>query len=155
MKNGSEIQPIIRVREATDKNFSDYSDKTDLSNSGSISSITSVNVSGKDSWAAKLYPGSSSHKNGRDNPTVSLGVVLYIPSDNNKGIKGAQIPDNIIDSINSFINLIFDNLSLLGFFVRPTTLKILIPLVVFAFSFKYVYKIVIWVVKKIPFLGVN
>lgn len=66
-----------------------------------------------------------------------------------------QIPDNIIDSINSFINLIFDNLSLLGFFVRPTTLKILIPLVVFAFSFKYVYKIVIWVVKKIPFLGVN
>lgn len=104
MKNGSEIQPIIRVREATDKNFSDYSDNTDLSNSGSISSITSVNVSGKDSWTAKVYPGSSSHKNGRDNPTVSLGVVLYIPSDNNKGIKGAQIPDNITLDLNVIPN---------------------------------------------------
>ena len=100
MKNGSDIQPIIRVREATDKNFSDYSDNTDLSNSGSISSITSVNVSGKDSWAAKLYPGSSSHNNGRENPTVSLGVVLYIPYDDNKGIKGAQIPDSVSLDLN-------------------------------------------------------
>lgn len=104
MKNGSDIQPIIRVREATDKNLSDYSDSTDLSNSGSISNITSIKVSGKDSWATKLYPGSSSHKNGRDNPTVSLGVVLYIPSDNNKGIKGAQIPDNISLDLNVISN---------------------------------------------------
>lgn len=104
MKNGSDIQPIIRVREATDKSFSDYSDSTDLSNSGSMSGVTSIKVSGKDSWAAKLYPGSSSHKNGRDNPTVSLGVVLYIPSDNNKGIKGAQIPDNISLDLNVIAN---------------------------------------------------
>ena len=38
MKNGSDIQPIIRVREATDENFADYSDSTDLSNSGSAKS---------------------------------------------------------------------------------------------------------------------
>lgn len=94
MKNDSEIQPIIRVRESTDTNFIDYSSSTDLSNSGSIS-ITSAKVSAKDLWAAKLYPGSSSHKSGRDNPTVSLGVVLYIPYDDNKGIKGVQIPENI------------------------------------------------------------
>lgn len=99
MKNGSEIQPIIRVREATDENFSDYSDSTDLSNSGSVN-VTSVKVSAKDSWAAKLYPGSSSYNNGRENPTVSLGVVLYIPYDDNKGIKGAQIPDSVSLDLN-------------------------------------------------------
>lgn len=99
MKNGSDIQPIIRVREATDENFADYSDSTDLSNSGSVN-VTSVKVSAKDSWAAKLYPGSSSHNNGRENPTVSLGVVLYIPYDDNKGIKGAQIPDSVSLDLN-------------------------------------------------------
>lgn len=66
-----------------------------------------------------------------------------------------QIPDNILNSIDSFLNLIFDNLSLLGFFIRPTTLKIIIPLCIAAFTFKYVYKVIIFVIKKIPFLNIN
>ena len=53
------------------------------------------------------------------------------------------------------MNLIFDNLSLLGFFIRPTTLKIIIPLCIAAISFKYVYKVIIFVIKKIPFLNIN
>lgn len=66
-----------------------------------------------------------------------------------------QIPDDILNSIDSFMNLIFDNLSLLGFFIRPTTLKIIIPLCIAAISFKYVYKVIIFVIKKIPFLNIN
>lgn len=66
-----------------------------------------------------------------------------------------QVPDTLIDSINSFLNLIFDNLSLLGFFVRPTTLKILVPLIIIVINFKYIYKFIIWFLKKLPFINIK
>lgn len=66
-----------------------------------------------------------------------------------------QIPDELVNNINEFLNLIFDNLSLLGFFIRPTTLKILIPLIVFVLTFKYIYRIVMWLLRKLPFLDIE
>lgn len=66
-----------------------------------------------------------------------------------------QVPDTLIDSINSFLNLIFDNLSLLGFFVRPTTLKILVPLIIIVINFKYIYKFIMWFLKKLPFINIK
>ena len=66
-----------------------------------------------------------------------------------------QVPDSIISSINSFFNLIFDNLSLLGFFIRPTTLKILVPLIIIVINFKYIYKFIMWFLKKLPFINIK
>ena len=66
-----------------------------------------------------------------------------------------QMPNDLENSINTFLDLIFDNLSLLGFFVRPITLKILIPLIILGITFKYTYKIVIWIVKKLPFINIK
>lgn len=66
-----------------------------------------------------------------------------------------QVPDTLVDSINSFLNLIFDNLSLLGFFVRPTTLKILVPLIIIVINFKYIYKFIMWFLKKLPFINIK
>ncbi len=66
-----------------------------------------------------------------------------------------QVPDTIINSINSFLNLIFGNLSLFGFFIRPFTLKILIPLVIFVINFKYIYKFFMWFIKKLPFINIK
>lgn len=66
-----------------------------------------------------------------------------------------QVPDTLIYSINSFLNLIFDNLSLLGFFVRPTTLKILVPLIIIVINFKYIYKFIMWFLKKLPFINIK
>ena len=66
-----------------------------------------------------------------------------------------QMPQSLINSINNFIDLIFENLSLLSFFIRPNTLRILIPLVIFLIGFKYGYKIVIWLIHKIPFIGLD
>ena len=45
---------------------------------------------------------------------------------------------------------IFDNLDLLGIFIRIDTIKILVPLVVIAYNFEHIYHFVIWLVKKIP-----
>lgn len=64
-------------------------------------------------------------------------------------------PETLKSSINSFFDLIFGNLSLLGFFVRPFTLKIVIPLLLFLINFKYIYKLVMWIIRKIPFLHIN
>lgn len=99
MKNGSEIKPIIRLRD--EKEDSDFTNDTDLSNVSDVNkNKEAIVVSAKDSWGTKLYPGSSNHDNGRDNPVISLGVVLYIPYDDNKGIKGAQIPENVSLDLN-------------------------------------------------------
>ena len=66
-----------------------------------------------------------------------------------------SVPDSISNSINSFFDLIFDNLSLLGFFIRPTTLKILIPFIIIAINFKYIYKFIMWFLYKLPFLDIK
>lgn len=66
-----------------------------------------------------------------------------------------QLPESISNSINSFLNLIFNNLSLLGFFIRPITLKILVPLIIFIINFKYIYKFIIWFLHKLPFISIE
>ena len=64
-------------------------------------------------------------------------------------------PEELKNSINSFLDLIFNNLSFLGFFIRPQTLKIVIPLLIFLFNFKYIYKLVMWIIRKLPFLSMK
>ncbi len=66
-----------------------------------------------------------------------------------------QVPETITSSINTFLNLIFNNLSLLGFFIRPTTLKILVPLIIVVINFKYIYKFIMWFLKKLPFINIK
>lgn len=66
-----------------------------------------------------------------------------------------KMPTDITNSINSFLDLIFDNLSLLGFFIRPTTLKIVIPVLIIILNFDLIYKIVMWLVRKIPFFNIR
>lgn len=64
-------------------------------------------------------------------------------------------PDTLKGSINSFLDLIFNNLTFLSFFIRPLTLKIVIPLAIFLFNFKYIYKLSMFIIKKIPFFNIK
>ncbi len=66
-----------------------------------------------------------------------------------------SFPEVLTNSINKFLDLIFDNLSILGFFVRINTLKLAFFVIVAAFNFKYIYKIVMWIANKIPFLDID
>lgn len=66
-----------------------------------------------------------------------------------------QFPEQLTGSIDSFLNLIFDNLSLLGFFIRPLTLTVAIPILIILLNFEEVYKLTMWILRKIPFLNVN
>jgi len=64
-------------------------------------------------------------------------------------------PEDLRSGINEFLDLIFENVGLLGFFIRPETLTIVLPLVVFLFSFKYIYKLILWIARKIPFINIS
>lgn len=64
-------------------------------------------------------------------------------------------PSNILDSFYSFLDLIFNNLTLLGFFVRPLTLQIVIPVLLILINFEEIYKFTMWILKKIPMLNIH
>lgn len=65
------------------------------------------------------------------------------------------MPIGITDSINSFLNLIFDNITLLGFFIRPITFQIAIPVLIIIMNFEKIYHLTLWILKKIPMLNVK
>lgn len=57
----------------------------------------------------------------------------------------------LLDSVTSYIDLIFDNVGLLGFFIHINTIKVLTPLVILVINFEHIYHFALWLVHKIPF----
>lgn len=66
-----------------------------------------------------------------------------------------QFPEGLTNSLNNFIDLIFDNLNLLGFFIRPVTITIVIPVLIILINFDKIYKLTMWILKKIPMLNIH
>lgn len=64
-------------------------------------------------------------------------------------------PEGLTNSIDSFFSLIFDNLTILGFFIRPETLTIAVPVLIILLNFEQIYKLTMWILRKIPFLNIN
>lgn len=103
---GTEIKPIIRVREATDKNPIAIGDNANLENIN-LDEINNVNVkpivvSAKERYGIKLYQGSS-NKDG-SKLSVPIGVLVYIPKNEDGSIKGVQIPGSVNFNINITAN---------------------------------------------------
>jgi len=65
------------------------------------------------------------------------------------------MPTELTNTISTFLDLIFDNLSLLSFFVSPFILKIILPIVLFLMNFKWIYHAVMWLAIKTPFLNIK
>lgn len=66
-----------------------------------------------------------------------------------------SFPEELTNSINSFLDLIFENLSLLGLFIRPVTFQAVIYILISLYTFKILYKVIFWIIKKIPFLNIK
>lgn len=64
-----------------------------------------------------------------------------------------SLPGSITNGIDSFLNLIFDNVGILGLFIPIATIKVVVPLILVIVNFDKIYKLVTWVLKKIPLLG--
>ena len=74
-----------------------------------------------------------------------LSILPDIPS----------LPDELLSSAYSFIDLIFDNVGLLGLFIPISTIKVVVPLVLVIVNFDKIYKLTMWVLNKIPTLDID
>ena len=63
--------------------------------------------------------------------------------------------DAILTKLDAFMNLIFDNLGLLGFFLDIGFIKILLPLVLLVANAEHIYHLIMWIIRKIPALGMS
>lgn len=69
-----------------------------------------------------------------------------------------DVPDfdiSLLSALTKYINMIFDNLDLLGFFINVSTVKTLTPLIIIAINFEHIYHFCIWVIQKIPILSIK
>lgn len=66
-----------------------------------------------------------------------------------------QAPVEITSGITSFLDLIFNNLTLLGFFIRPITFQIAVPLLLVIMNFERLYHLTMWILRKIPMLSIK
>lgn len=66
-----------------------------------------------------------------------------------------DLPSGLVEGANGFINLIFDNVGLLGLFVPISTIKVVVPLILLIVNFDKIYRLVIWILKKIPVFGIK
>lgn len=66
-----------------------------------------------------------------------------------------KVPEQLSKSITSFFDLIFDNSGLVGFFVPVDLIKIALPVALVIVNFEHIYKLFIWIINKIPFIGID
>lgn len=66
-----------------------------------------------------------------------------------------DFPASLIASVDSFFDLVFSNLSLLGFFVRIETIQIIVPLFIVVYNAEYVYRFIMWILRKVPMVGIK
>lgn len=66
-----------------------------------------------------------------------------------------NLPDAVISGVNAFLDIIFDNVGILGLFIPINTVKIVVPLVIAIANFDRIYKLVMWIIRKVPFLDIS
>lgn len=66
-----------------------------------------------------------------------------------------SFPEGLQTSLDSFMDLIFSGINLFGLFIRPATIRAVIPLLLIIINFDKIYKLTMYVLKKIPFLGIK
>ena len=66
-----------------------------------------------------------------------------------------DMPSAVVSALNSFFDLIFDNCAVLGFFVPLSLVKGLLPLALLVVNFEHIYAGIMWVLRKIPMLGIE
>lgn len=61
----------------------------------------------------------------------------------------------VLADLNNFVNLIFNNVGLLGFFIDIDTVKVLVPLLIIVLNFEQFYHFFIWCLNKIPYIDLD
>lgn len=64
-----------------------------------------------------------------------------------------SVPKEFSTSVNIVFDTIFYNMQLFGLFIHLELFVVAVPLVIILINFDKVYSMIIWVIKKIPFIG--
>lgn len=65
------------------------------------------------------------------------------------------LPEGIQSIFDEVLKYITGAVGLLSVFVRPSTLKLMIPAVILVINAKHIWDGILWIVRKIPFLGME
>lgn len=65
------------------------------------------------------------------------------------------LPSEVQTVIDTLFQFMSQGLNLVGFFCHPPVLKVIVPLTIVFMNFDKVYKLVMFVLRKIPFLGIE
>lgn len=76
--------------------------------------------------------------------TLVFGILPNIPS-----FEGFE------NSVDTVFNVIFNNVDLLSCFIRPTSIQLVIPLLIIIINFDKIYKLAMFIIRKIPMLNIN
>lgn len=61
-----------------------------------------------------------------------------------------DFPTSLKNTVNTYLNYIFDNLDILSFFVRISTLQTIFKLFIIVYISKYTFKLIMFIVHKFP-----
>ena len=64
-----------------------------------------------------------------------------------------NLPDNLVSAVHNFLDFLFSNASLLGFFIRIDTLKTCAGILIILINFEKIYSLARWLISKVPFLN--
>lgn len=66
-----------------------------------------------------------------------------------------SFPSGIQSILDSVVSYLTSAVGLLCIFVRPTTLHLLIPAVIIVINMEHIWDAIIWILKKLPFVGIE
>lgn len=66
-----------------------------------------------------------------------------------------SLPDGVIESINNYVTLIIQNSKVVSFFIPVEFCLTLVAIVLVIENFHYIYKFTLWLLRKIPFVGIE
>lgn len=83
------------------------------------------------------------------NLVLALMQVIFAP------INLPQLPTGIQTIFDNLLTAMLSGIGLFEVFVRPSTLQLLIPIVIVLINFEKLWNGIIFILKKIPFLGIE
>lgn len=66
-----------------------------------------------------------------------------------------DFPDEFYNLIASFLDLIFENITVVGFFFNWNIIMTCLPIAIALITVPIMFKLVMWILRKIPFLGIS
>lgn len=66
-----------------------------------------------------------------------------------------QLPVGIQTIFDEIVGYLTGAVGLLCVFVRPTTLQLLIPVVIIVINAEHIWNGILWILKKLPFVGIE